>query len=218
MGKVVAIGGVAGSGKDTLALLLEKELRSFGFTTQKISFAEPLKWEVRDFCVKHYGIDPATCSRAEKNFVRPILVEHASLMRALTHNTHYVNILESKIDCFYGETDFIIVPDLRFYESDNDEVPWVKSRGGRVVHVSRWLNSSADSAPPFRSFVTPANATEAANDPTVKEAADYQLYWESLDGESFHKLSHYAEKIIQWMINDDFLPRDAVEKALNAVR
>lgn len=214
MGKIIAIGGVAGSGKDTLAILLEKELRAFGFSTQRISLAEPLKYELRDFCVEKYGIDPLLCSRAEKNFIRPILVEHAGLMRAKTNNTHYTNILGAKIDYLYSEVEYILVPDLRFFENDQDEVPWVKGRGGKIIHVSRWLNNKDHLGFSSRSYLSAPNPTEAFNDPLVKDAADYQLHWESLEGDEIFKLDGYAQKVIQWMIDSEFLDREVIEKVL----
>lgn len=218
MGKIIAVSGVAGSGKDTLALLLERELRSFGFSTQRISLAEPLKYELRDFCVEKYGIDPVLCSRAEKNFIRPLLVEHARLMRLMSWNTHYWKILEDKIDYIYSDVEYIIVPDLRFYENETDEVSWVKNRDGRIIHVSRWLNNKDEYGLSSRTYLDAPNSTEAFNDPRVKEVSDYQLHWETLEGEDIYKLSGYAQKVIQWMIDTKFIPEEDIAKITHEIK
>ena len=65
---VIGISGVAGSGKDTFANLIGCKLKELNAKVKFLSFAERLKWEVKDVSSKLYDIDPTNCSRDDSVF------------------------------------------------------------------------------------------------------------------------------------------------------
>jgi len=66
--KIIGLAGVAGAGKDLFCKLLSEEL-----DCQRFSLGDELKEEIKPHCLKHFNIDPTTCSREDKNFLRPSL-------------------------------------------------------------------------------------------------------------------------------------------------
>jgi len=54
--KVIGLGGVARAGKDTFAGILAVKLQQAGKSVRRVALAEPLKYQVDDFLVKHLGI------------------------------------------------------------------------------------------------------------------------------------------------------------------
>ena len=71
--KNIGISGVAGSGKNTLAELIGLFLTRMGLPVEERALAHNLKSEVRSACKELYSIDPLTCSRDDKDLIRPIL-------------------------------------------------------------------------------------------------------------------------------------------------
>ena len=73
-GKIIAIGGNARSGKDTLADNLVNILKDLDIKAQKVSFASALRHSVDDFLLKELGISAFTEKKEEKDIIRPFLV------------------------------------------------------------------------------------------------------------------------------------------------
>lgn len=71
---LIGICGPAQAGKTTLA----RELASW-LGGRALAFADPLKAEVRDFCIKNYGLDPF--DEKDKIALRPLLVFHGAQKR-----------------------------------------------------------------------------------------------------------------------------------------
>ena len=101
---VIGISGVAGSGKDTFANLIGCKLKELDAKVKFLSFAERLKWEVKDVSLRLYDIDPTNCSRDEKTLIRPLLLAHGAI--------------KHKID----SKKINIITDVRFCEYSCDEV------------------------------------------------------------------------------------------------
>ena len=76
MNTIIGISGVAGAGKDTFFNLLSQYA-----PCRKYSLADELKKELNQWCRMHYGIDSQTCTREEKEIIRPLLVFHGALKR-----------------------------------------------------------------------------------------------------------------------------------------
>ena len=167
---VVGVSGVAGSGKDTFCSMLKKYLKSFNKECVAFSFAEALKKQVRDNSLDLYGIDPTNCSRDEKNIIRPFLVAHGKIMRDLSNGRHWVNIVDKKIE--YDKIN--LISDVRYCEYPEDEVFWIKSNRGVVVHVSRFTFIKDE-----KIFIGPANSEEDRNDKIIKKLADFNVEWET---------------------------------------
>ena len=81
---IIGISGVAGAGKDTFADILEKELDSFALSHDRYSLAEPLKKDVRGLIIEKFGIDILSCTREEKDLVRPLIVGFAEVTRKMS--------------------------------------------------------------------------------------------------------------------------------------
>ena len=167
---VIGVSGVAGSGKDTFCSMLKKYLKSFNKECVAFSFAEALKKQVRDNSLDLYGIDPTNCSRDEKNIIRPFLVAHGKIMRDLSNGRHWVNIVDKKIE--YDKIN--LISDVRYCEYPEDEVFWIKSNRGVVVHVSRFTFIKDE-----KIFIGPANSEEDRNDKIIKKLADFNVEWET---------------------------------------
>lgn len=167
---VIGVSGVAGSGKDTFCSMLKKYLKSFNKECASFSFAEALKKQVRDNSLDLYGIDPTNCSRDEKNIIRPFLVAHGKIMRDLSNGRHWVDIVDKKIE--YDKIN--LISDVRYCEYPEDEVFWIKSNRGVVVHVSRFTFIKDE-----KIFIGPANSEEDRNDKIIKKLADFNVEWET---------------------------------------
>jgi len=176
--KVIGVSGVAGSGKDLFFSLLSKFKKC-----KKLSLAEALKDEVSEWTIKHYGINASTCSREDKELIRPLLVFHANLMRGQSLGRHWINILNKKIKNLKLEPDeIIVITDIRFDHYEKDEIFWLKQElNGLLVHISNFVKvDSGDHSPPIIVKKEGANDSEKINDPKLKLAADYSIEWEFL--------------------------------------
>ena len=71
---IIAIGGNARSGKDTLGRNLVYILKEYGIKAKTYSFADQLKQETDEFLKKTLGISAFTENDDEKNIIRPFLV------------------------------------------------------------------------------------------------------------------------------------------------
>ena len=174
----IGICGYANSGKDFLCEVLGNE-----YNVYKRSLADSLKREVRDYCIIKYGIDPTCCSRAEKEVIRPFLVEYGLLKRS--QNECYFT---TALDNYLSESknlpyfDFLIVPDIRY----SNEVNWLKRKNGILISVTR----NGISAP---------NEEERLNLPLVEKKADFSITWPEFKENKFEKALDFldSQNIIQ---------------------
>jgi len=86
---VIGISGVAGAGKDLFFNLLSNEIRA-----RRFALADSLKYDVRDWCIRRYGIDPLECSREDKEKIREFLVFHGTFMRKRTQGRFWLDKLD----------------------------------------------------------------------------------------------------------------------------
>jgi hypothetical protein len=195
---VIGVGGLAGSGKDTFVNLLQSHIPNI----QRFALADSLKSELNPTLVQLYGTDIFTCSREQKDIVRPVLVAHGKVRRTLSKGRHWIDILNNKISSHKqtNPNDVICITDVRYDVFHNDEVNWLqKELGGIFVHVSRFEQQDGGQ----RLFQTPPNADEAENDPKLKVKADYRVIWPSankVDGSpDFSSLNIYVEEFVKWL-------------------
>ena len=204
---IIGIGGVARSGKDTFAKLLESELRSLKYSCKFLALAEPLKQDVDDFCWNNFGISAFTDKTEEKHIIRDLMVGFGSGKRKISEGKYFTRLAESKIDtCF---SDIVIVTDIRFDEFEEDEVFWLKEKmNGVLTHVSRFDFAVVEENKEGemkglnkRTFIEPANDHERSNDPKVRDAADFSFNWPTFDENYEQKCLPYVEKFVQWLID-----------------
>lgn len=132
---IIGLTGKAGSGKDTVADYLA---RTYGF--KKYSLASPIKQAIASmFNVSEEFLD----NRNLKESPRPELCELSYRELAISlgsdwgrkaikerfNKSLWILLAEKNIDF----TKNIVIPDIRF----QDEVDWLESKGGVLVHISR---------------------------------------------------------------------------------
>ena len=179
--KIIGISGAARSGKDTFADCLIEVLSSMNIASHKMSFANQLKIEVKDFLQKTIGIDSFTQDDEEKKIIRPFLVTWGTEVRRKQNPNIWIDHVESQLD----ENKVNIITDVRF----GNEMDWLKDKGGYSVFVSRYLENGA--------IVEPANETESDNNDVLINRSDFQLSWTTVENlnwltavvyETLHKL------------------------------
>jgi hypothetical protein len=178
--KIIGLSGVAGAGKDLFFEILSEHVNCTRF-----SLGDQLKAELREYCIFHFGIDPLTCSRQEKNLIRKVLVSHASIKRQISKGRYWIEKVDPLIKNHTFQqvragslNEYSCITDIRYNQYDNDEVTWLKEElGGVLVHVSLFkiINSQ-------RVFVAPANEDEASQDASLKENADYVYECQFIEG------------------------------------
>jgi len=159
--KYIGICGYAGSGKDLLCSLLIKKIRA-----KRIGLADSLKAEVKTLCLERFGIDPESCSRREKEIIRPTLVQFAKEKRLKSGGTYFTSLIDSVISRqSIKDIDYLIVPDIRYNIYPEDEVYWLKVKHNGILIL---VETEGVSAP---------NEEEAYNLPFVKEKVDFTISW-----------------------------------------
>jgi tRNA A37 threonylcarbamoyladenosine biosynthesis protein TsaE len=177
--QVIGLSGVAGSGKDLFCQYLISELGIRNVQAKRYALADRLKEEANKWLV-NYDIDIFTCDRTTKEMVRPFLVFHGKMRRLSSKGVHWTTILQSQIN---GEQpEVAIVTDVRYDDYEKDEVTWLKSMKGVLVHISAYRESSNG-----RNYILPPNEDEAKNDPKVKAKADHLVDWQVIDSENLEE-------------------------------
>ena len=189
--KIIGLSGVAGVGKDTFYSLLSERVPCVRF-----ALADVLKEEVNLWCKKHYFIDPSSCSREDKEIIRPLLVTHGVIKRKQTEGRYWIEKLEQKLH-HSNSRGFVIITDIRYDEYENDEVSWLKKEmNGLLVHISQFKKTD-DSL--TNEFKAPANAEEERNNPRLIEKSDYKLEWETVTESHIHELSTHIDNFMIWL-------------------
>lgn len=188
---VIGIAGVAGSGKDTFGKIIGNVFENSGGKVNYLSFAAKLKAEVSEISKKLYDIDPTNCTRDEKNLIRPLLLAHGAIMRKKTQGQYWIEGVKNLII----ENNINIITDVRFCEYECDEVDWIQSNGGIVVHITRFFEENGQ-----RIYIMPDNEYEKRNDKTLKNKANYSFSWPT----NISKQKKYSEKFFKWLVKNYF--------------
>lgn len=157
MYKIIGLTGVARSGKDTFFECLKSNFSNLRFS--RIAFADELKHECNDFLMKNTGISAFTEDPEEKEIIRPFLVTYGTHVRRRLNQNCWIDKIEPKMIKDRLNTDIFVITDVRF----PNELTWIKSRGGSVIHIQR-------------EKTTAANEEEGKNDPILRDLADISLY------------------------------------------
>lgn len=166
MPKLITISGVARSGKDSAAIAIKTFLEASGKKVEIKSLAEPLKTAMYDFIWNNFEIDIYNCSDEEKALVRPLMVAFGFAKRRQTEGKYFTDIF----DRYFSKSaaDFVIVPDLRYADYQNDELDWARRYRALKIHVTKTINGKELTAP---------NEDEARNNPNLLGSADLRIYW-----------------------------------------
>lgn len=166
---IIGIGGVARSGKDTLARVFAKILQQRGYNVVIDSFAKPLRDDSDDFLYENFGISAFTTDNKEKEIIRPFLVGFAECHRKQTKGGFFWRKMAERIEPLASGT-IILIPDLRFAEYQEDEIDFV-NRNGWSFHLSLFNERGGKTGP--------ANRTEAVNDTLLKKKCIEKLEWDA---------------------------------------
>lgn len=204
---VIGVAGVAGAGKDLFVETCRNELERRDKTAGSLAIANLLKSETRDWCEKHYGVDPVFCTREGKERIREFLVFHGTMKRKESNGRHWIDLANDVLKDAKQVYDYVFVSDVRYNDFEKDEVHWIKQEHkGVLVHVSqyemcevldkcRWPKTKTDKV-----FLPPANKEEERNDPSLKAEADYILEWEKVEKINKDKyITSKVVKFIEWM-------------------
>lgn len=186
MRKVIGIAGHAGVGKNFTADCLAREYQKQGVSVGLVSLADPLKQDLNPFMIEKFGIDLFTCTREEKNLVRPIIVEYGRVQRKLSFGKIYTSMLEQSPE--FLKPDVVIITDVRYDEYKYDEYQWlVEGCGGKLVYVRR-------------RGILPANQDESENNARLENKANFVIeppFFLSYDDQCRKFYHNLKEKIDQ---------------------
>lgn len=183
MKKVIGLGGVARSGKDTFAAILKNKMQQAGYSTATIALAGPLKAHCDPFLKSNLGISAFTSNSEEKSLIRPFLVWYGDAKRKQTSGRFWIELASNTINS--TKHDCYIVTDVRYSYYEKDELHWIKNEwNGTLCHVSKYTMFGNPFKPDHKLFVEPANEHEAINDPKIKSAADHIVEWEHVETQS----------------------------------
>lgn len=169
--KVILISGKARNGKDTVAEILEKKLKSDGKTVLTIHYSDILKF----ICSKYLGWD------GKKDEAGRELLQHVGTDIIRAHDPDYlINFVTSVINFF--DWDYVIIPDCRL----PDEITKIQDKGFDTIHIRVTRDSASNKLSKHaQSHITetalddyPADAY-IANDGTIGELK--QKVYELLD-------------------------------------
>ena len=186
---LIGIAGVAGSGKDTFAQIIKKVFESNGFEVNCLSFAKKLKEEVAEVSKNMYGVDTTNCTREEKNLIRPLLLAHGAIMREKTKGQYWIDGIKDLV----SNDKINIITDVRFCEYECDEVDWIQSNNGIVVHITRFFEENGE-----RIYISPDNEYEKRNNKILKNRANYSFSWPT----DISKQIKYSNKFFEWLVKN----------------
>jgi len=185
----IGISGVAGCGKNTLSSIIIKLLQRMGLPYRELSIANNLKQEISWVSRELYGINSSSCTREEKDTIRPLLVAHGVIKRELSNGRHWVEMLNKEL----APDKINIITDIRFNKYEKDEVYWLKKEiNGVLIHLSRYDEIKGE-----RIFFPPANEEERKNDPLVEKESDFVLKWKTEEDQTKKIIS--AARLLTWV-------------------
>jgi hypothetical protein len=176
--KVIAISGIARSGKDTIADKLSEVISEMnpGLKISRESFASILKQEMSTFIYEKFNKDIFSLEGQDKENLRPLLVAYGSAKRNLSNGRYFIEALQKKISI--ENNDLCIISDLRYADRDFDELHWLKNEmGGKLIHIKRY--SVIDNQKKQKKFLLPPNEDEKRNDPVLNKNSDFNIIWPS---------------------------------------
>lgn len=175
---VFGISGVARCGKDTLASHLEKKFnKARKYPASIVSLASAAKRDLDPFLKEKFNISAFTKSTKEKEIIRPLLVCYATeIFRNKINKDHWIEQIKNRVETNIKTNIITLIPDVRY----ENEVRWIKSVGGYVIHLQR-------------DGIKPANFEEKSNDPIIKNIADYKIRWKTFTDEAKTCSYHIAK-------------------------
>jgi len=184
---MIGIGGLARSGKDTLASNLAEIIKEdWKIDVQIFSLADSLKEKINPFINKEFGISAFSEDTEDKKIIRPMLVAYGESMKTKYGQDVWYSELSNNIEqALHDNKIFPIISDVRF----DFEVKLIQDNGGQVIHITKQGNK-------------PPNEIEALNDPLVESCADLSHTWPLYSPDLMHECRSHAD-ILWQMIKGD---------------
>lgn len=188
---IFGVSGVARCGKDTLVKHLEKKFtKARKYPASIVSFASAVKKDLDPFLKEKLNISAFTQKTKEKNIIRPLLVCYATeVVRNKIDKSYWIKQIQNRVESNIKNNIITLIPDVRY----ENEVKWIKSIGGYIIHLQRDGNK-------------PANFEEKSNDPIIKKIANYHIRWKNFTDEaktcSYHIAKLFKEN--NWSIYGEF--------------
>jgi len=187
----LGISGVAGSGKDLFVQMAINRLNHLGIKAKRYSLADGLKREIAPVILESNGFDPLTCTREQKESIRPLLVSYAKQKRDASNGRYWLEKLEKEMNEDIEQSEVCLISDIRYAEYPKDEASWLKKeKAGLLVHVSKFHKNGNEII-----MHRPANEEELRNDPVLNKMADYRVCWEH--GDKY--LESFVVKFVDWL-------------------
>ncbi len=187
---IFGISGLARCGKDTFAKYLSLKLKKHQYPVSTVSFASAVKKDLDKFTKESLNISSFTENKKEKEIIRPLLVSYATdVCRNKIDKDFWIKKVSKRIENSVENKIIILIPDVRY----GNEAKWIKKMGGYVIHIHRINNK-------------PANFEEKANDPIVKNMADFKIKWKNFNNEKQTCHNHIAKlfKKNGWSLYGEF--------------
>ena len=191
--KLIAFSGFARSGKSSFGDILQKTLidATPNLKVEQFSFAYALRIELDQFLKDNFNISAFTEDEEEKKIIRPILIAYGNAKRIQSKNKYWIEKIHKKIE--KSDCDVAIITDLRFAETEDDELGWFQSQRGKLFHIKRYVQKGEKKV-----FQSAPNEFEKENDPKLEAAAfrRYKLPIVKDKEEFFFFLKDECEKLI----------------------
>ena len=180
---MIGIGGLARSGKDTLAINLAKTIKEdWQIDVQIFSLADSLKEKINPFINKEFGISAFSEDTEDKKIIRPILVAYGEAMKTkYGQNIWFSKVADNIEQAMHDNKIFPIISDVRF----DFEVKLIQDNSGQVIHITKQGNK-------------PPNEIEAINDPLVSSSSNLTHTWPLYSPDLMDECRSHAD--ILWQI------------------
>lgn len=171
--KIILISGKAEHGKDYTAKLIKEELEKQNKKVVTVHFGDLVKF----ICEKYFDWDGRKDEKGRS------ILQFVGTDRVRKYNENYwVDFVKEVLTIFYGEWDYVIIPDCRFH----NEVDWGDNWNTTTLRVNR-LN--------FESSLTEEQKNHISEIALDNYEFDYVLNSES----GIDNLKKEVDKFIAWM-------------------
>jgi hypothetical protein len=201
--KILGLAGNAGAGKDEFCKCCIKLMEINGIRCQRLSIADVLKNEMKEFIKDKFEIDIINASREEKNIVRGLLVEYGLVKRNLSNGRYFTQKLEKAMEILSRgkrQIQHYIISDIRYCDENflEDELYWLKHIvNGKLCFIERIKGYDERDSP---ILCPPANEMEAFYHPILKENSDFLVEWETVEDVNYREaFANSILKEIEWI-------------------
>lgn len=182
--KLIGLCGLARSGKDTFFALAREYFQNYDIKCIRFSFADALKYDVKDFLLEKVGISSFTEDDNQKEIIRDFLVAYGTKLMRRMDADYWIKKIQNQVKNSISNGFCPVITDVRYL----NELEWAVNMGGTCIHLDR----SGNQAP---------NEEEAENDPLLKMKCDYHLKWDNFENRSTEYRFNIVAKTIDHILN-----------------